>query len=232
MRSQLLSIIFICCLGTIVYSNTFHNSFHFDDSFEIVNNPAIKNIHDPAAIWNFWPTRAVAEFSFALNYDRGGLDVVGYHVVNLLIHLGASIMAWWFALLTLSLPSLKKEKISRHAAWIAFFAGLIFLVHPLQTQPINYIYQRAALLAAFFYLSSLALYVKTRSTRLENPDSRSWIVYWTGSLLAAALSMFSKETAVSLPLIVCLYECCFLKSKEKQSWPWITPFSSLPFCFL
>ncbi len=221
---KFLPVFFIFCLGLVVYSDIFFNSFHFDDFPEIVNNASIQNIHCFQDIWSFWPTRFMAGLSFALNFYWGKLNVVGYHVFSLLIHLGSSIMVWWLMILTLGLPSVKNEKISAHAGWIAFFTALIFLVHPLQTQPVNYIYQRATLLAAFFYLSSLGLYVKARSIYLSNSDAVGWKAYFIGALFSAVLCMFSKELAISLPLMFCFYEFCFLKNEGKRSWPWLMPF--------
>jgi tetratricopeptide (TPR) repeat protein len=118
--------------------------------------------------------------------------------------------------------------------WIAFFTSLIFLAHPLQTQPVNYIIQRAALLAAFFYLSSLVLYMKARSTQRQKRPM--WKIYYMVSIFAAVLSMLSKETAVSLPLMVCCYEFCFLKNSEKFNWKMVSPFLLflllVPFVFM
>ena len=62
---KLLSVILISCLGIIVYSNTFHSSFHFDDPFFIVDNYAIKDIQNLQNIWNYWHCRFVPFLSLA-----------------------------------------------------------------------------------------------------------------------------------------------------------------------
>jgi Tfp pilus assembly protein PilF len=211
------AVIILLLLGLIAYSNSFHNSFHFDDVSSIINCPALKDITNVVGIWNLSSTRFITHLSLALNYKLGGLEVFGYHVFNLLVHLGSGILAWWLVLLTLNTPALKKEPISAYAQQIAFFSSAIFLVHPIQTQPVNYIIQRATLLAAFFYLASLSLYVRARLT--DRPG-----LYYALSLLTAFLSMLSKEIAVSLPLSIALYEFCFLKSRKSLSWKRIIPF--------
>ncbi|MBN1527080.1 MAG: tetratricopeptide repeat protein, partial [Candidatus Omnitrophica bacterium] len=105
------AVILICLSGLLVYSNTFHATFHFDDEESIIRNVAIRHLFDLKAVWDFWPTRFVTYISFALNYRLGQLDVFGYHVFNLIIHLGAALFAWWLALLTFSTPALKDDKI-------------------------------------------------------------------------------------------------------------------------
>ena len=77
-----LALVSIASIGLIAYANFLYNSFHFDDIPQIVNNPSIKNLWDSSAIWVHWPTRFVTNFTFALNYHWGGLNVYGYHVLN------------------------------------------------------------------------------------------------------------------------------------------------------
>ena len=84
---KLFSIILISCLGIIVYSNSFHCSFHFDDNFYIKNNPFVKDIQDLFNIWKFYPCRFITFLSFSVNYHFYGLNVFGYHLLNLIAHL-------------------------------------------------------------------------------------------------------------------------------------------------
>lgn len=198
-----LSVVLVLLLaGFIIYSNTFFSPFHFDDGFSISDNLSIRHIQNLKDIWSFWPLRFITYLSLAFNYYFHRLDVLGYYVFNLAVHLGSSLLVWRLSLLTFSTPVMKEQKIARHAGLISFFAGLIFLTHPVQTQAVTYIIQRAASLAAFFYLVSLSLYVKSRL--LEGSGRR--IFYYIGSLLAAVLAMFTKEITITLPLMVCLYE--------------------------
>lgn len=213
---RILSIFIICCLGIILYSNTFRSSFHFDDKISIVENLKIRNLFNLKEIWKFWPSRFVLYLTFAVNYYFGKLDVFGYHLLNLITHLGAAIAVWGFVLLLFSTPQIKNNSIAKHANLIAFFAGIIFLAHPIQTQSAVYIYHRSASLVALFYLLSLSFYVKSRLS-----DSK---IYYIGSLITAIITMFTKEIAVTLPLIVLLIEPCFLKSNQPFKWKNIIPF--------
>ena len=205
----------IVLLGVLVYANTFSNSFHFDDFKSILSNSSIRNILDFKAIWNFWPTRFVTYLSFALSYHFSNFSVFGYHFFNLIIHLANALLVWKLTLLTFRTPLLKDKKITSWANPIAFFTGLIFMAHPIQTQAVTYIVQRTTSLAAFFYLASLVLYVQSRLVGQK--------IFYAGSLLAAILAMFTKEMTITLPFMVLFYENYFLKEK-KLPWKTLAPF--------
>ena len=112
-------------------------------------------------------TRFVTYLSFALNYQVHQLNVVGYHIVNLIVHLGSAILLWWLVGLTLLTPAMKQEKITHQAKLLSFLIALVFLTHPIQTQGVTYITQRITSLATLFYLASLGLYVKSRILQNE-----------------------------------------------------------------
>ncbi len=241
---RLLSIALISCLGIIVYSNTFHCSFHFDDANSITDNFSIKDISNLQNIWDFWPSRFITYFSIAFNYHFSGLDVFGYHLFNLGVHIISAILVWWLVLLTLSTPAMKEQKITQQADFIALFAGLVFVSHPIQTQAITYIVQRAASMAALFYLASLCFYIKSRllqdtsviaskakqsfkkiaSSPMAPRNDTLGKFYYVCSLITAVMAMFTKELAISLPLMILLYEFSFLKSKKSFNWGHAVPF--------
>jgi len=116
----------LCLLGFLIYSNSLSNSFHLDDFPSIVINDSIRNIHNFYHLWSFWPTRIVTYFSFALSYHWGGLNVIGYHLVSVLIHVATSILVWQLMRLTLDAPIIKVGIASRDASWISFFVAAIF----------------------------------------------------------------------------------------------------------
>ncbi len=241
------SIIIISCLGILVYSNTFHYTFHFDDFTYIADNSAIKNIQILQSIWNYYPCRFITFLSLALNYHFNGLNVFSYHLFNIAVHLGSAILVWWLTLLTFSTPAIKKEKIARHANVIALFAGLVFVSHPVQIEAVSYICQRAASMATLFYLTSLCFYVKWRllqnsalaiepkqpfkkiatlPTAPHNDTRRKF--FYICSLITAIAAMFTKEIAITLPLMILLYESCFFSRRAINgifiNWKSITPF--------
>ncbi|MFH1888789.1 MAG: tetratricopeptide repeat protein [Candidatus Omnitrophota bacterium] len=220
--NKLLLVILLCCLGAAVYSNTFNSPFHFDDEHAIVKNLNIKNLSDLKLIWNYWPTRFLATLSLAFNYYLHGLDLFGYHLFNLAIHLCAAILAWWFILLTLATPAMKNDKITGHANLIAFFAAAVFVAHPVQTQAVTYIIQRSTVLAAIFYLLSLCLYIKSRIVQIEEKPGSN--LYYTASLITALAGIYTKEFIITLPIAIILYEFFFLKERGHLNWKKAFPF--------
>jgi len=207
---SLISIIFICLAGIIAYSNSFNCSFHFDDTLTIEENIAIRNLSDVKAWWGFVPSRPIGYLSFALNYHFHRLDVWGYHLVNLVIHIVNAVLLWWLVMLTMATPVMRNQLIERHKGAMALFTALLFVSHPLATQSVTYIVQRLASLATLFYLLSLALYIKGRLWE-DKKDTRVFFSY-TGSILCAVLGMLTKEIVFTLPFALVLYEFSFIKT--------------------
>ncbi len=209
-------------LGVLIYSNTFHSSFHFDDGAVITHNASIRNLANIPAIWDAFNTRFVVGLSLALNYHLGGSDVLGYHIFNILVHILASLLVGQICVLTFKTPLLSGSALAKRKEWIALLASVLFLTHPIQTQAVNYIWQRAASLATVFYLLSLVFYAKAR---LQS----SKLYYWA-SLVSAVFGMFSKEITITLPFSIVLYEFCFLRSLGESK---LKRFQKiLPFLFL
>lgn len=207
---RLISIVFICLVGVIAYSNSFDCSFHFDDTPNIGDNITIRNLSNVKAWWGFIPSRPIGTLSFALDYHFHKLDVWGYHLVNLGIHIVNAMLVWWLVMLTMATPVMKAQPISRHKRSMALFTALLFLSHPLATQSVTYIVQRLASLATLFYLLSLVLYIKGRFCE-ENKGARVYF-YYAVSVLCAILGMLTKEIVFTLPFALVLYEFSFMKT--------------------
>ena len=200
----------IAFMAAIAYSNTFTCSFHFDDISSIVDNPAIRDLGDPGAIWRFMNRRFIGNLSFALNYRLHGLDVTGYHIFNLIVHIAASLLAWNLARLMLKTPALKSMKYHGARQLIPLFAGLIFALHPLQTQAVTYIVQRLASMSTMFYLAAINFYILGR---LTSGGRRTAALVSMGA--AALLGLFTKETVATLPLAVLLCELIFFRTRSR-----------------
>ncbi len=215
--SKFFSILCIFLLGIVVYSQTFQHSFHFDDYAFIVNNPAIKDVSRVGLMWDMLsqPSRFVGFLSFAVNYHFHQLDVLGYHVTNLVIHLMNALLVWWLVgMIVRSLNRVQTPEVCMryktaykprgfvHGSTVALCAALIFVCHPVQTQAVTYIAQRMASLATLFYLLSVCLYIKGRGVETRLIAS----VHFFGAALAAVLGMFTKEIVITLPLAIILVE--------------------------
>jgi hypothetical protein len=200
-RFHLIALLIIAVAILIAYSNTFTASFHFDDNPTIVENPYIKNLTIENIKKLLQSTRPVVNLSLLLNYQLNGLDVVGWHIFNTLFHILNAFLVYSFVFITLNLPTMQ-EKFGSSSKFMALFAGLLFGIHPIQTQAVTYIISRTELLAAFFYLSTINLYIMWRLKHKK--------LYLAGAVLTAFLAMGSKEHAVTLPAIIFLYDYVFL----------------------
>ena len=204
----------------LLYGNTLHAPFAFDDLTAIRDNPHVHahNLRQLAAVLvDGAIDRHVGMFSFALNFYLSDVDTFGYHLTNLLIHIANGLLVFWLVAQTLRLRSPAPERPAQPIPaaendWaIAFFAALLWLVHPVQTQAVTYIVQRLASLAAFFLLVSFACYVKGR----RRADHRRW--WWYGASIAAGmLAMGVKQNAAVLPVLIVAFELNFFARSPRQ----------------
>ena len=197
---------FLVAVATLVaYSNSVTAAFHFDDIPHIVENYRIRSLHNIPSL--LFSSRGVTIATFALNYAVGGINVVGYHLVNTAIHIANGIMLYFLVFLTLN--------ITRNAGggvddlWskrISICAALLFAVHPIQTQAVTYLVQRMEILASLFYLLALLLFIKGAAT--SSAERRALL--YGGVVLSYILGFASKEIAITLPAILLLYDLTFI----------------------
>ena len=210
-KYNLLFILAIFITGIIAYSNSFDCSFHFDDDyvFNIRYGSFTANSLGILDWLDFIPTRPIGMLTFALNYHFHGLDVWGYHLVNLTIHLINALLVWWLTWITFSTPVMKNAAISKHKTMVAFLTGMLFVTHPLATQSVTYIAQRFSSLATLFYLFSLILFVQGKLW--QRGRNIPWFLFG-GSIVCAVMGMLTKEIVFTLPFAIILYDYCFLKA--------------------
>jgi Tfp pilus assembly protein PilF len=111
-----------------------------------------------------------------------------------------------------------------HSRAIAWFAAALFAVHPVQTEAVTYIVQRFTSLATMFSLAALVLYAKMRLLQeSERPFSAKALSLYLFSLVSIILAMKTKEIAITLPVIVALYEFFFFRGPIRSTWPVLTP---------
>ncbi len=214
-QSKKSQIFILITLTTIVYINSFSNSFHFDDKYAILGDRLIRSLHNLPAIFSDIFRRPILRATFALNYHFGGLNVFGYHLFNLILHIVVAIEVYFLAEL-LSAEFLKKDDTA-----FPFLSSLIFAIHPLHTGSVTYIASRSAVLATAFFLLSFILFLKG----LANHNKKR--VYYLLSIGFFILSFGTKEIVVTLPLVITVYACLrhnkdmrsFLKAHSKRVLP-------------
>jgi protein O-mannosyl-transferase len=191
----------IAAMVLIAYSNTFTASFHFDDNPSIIENASIRHVTFDNIAQILRGVRPVIYLSIMMNYALSGLNVIGWHIFNIGIHIANSIFVYLLVLRTLLLPVFGK-RYDGNAKWMALFAALLFGVHPIQTESVTYIISRTELLATFFYLATFLLFIKGAPTGKFG--------YAMGLLFTSYLAMGSKEWAVTLPALLILYDFLFI----------------------
>jgi len=204
----------IVLAGALVYSNSFEGPFIFDDFKSIPENPTIRSL------WPPWPAlsppdsgdaiqdRPIVNLSLAINYAIGELDVWIYHLFNLAVHILAALTLFGIVRRTLRLPVIP-ESIAAAAGPMALITALIWTVHPLQTDAVTYIIQRTESMMGLFYL--LTLYCVIRSASAARP-----LWWYLAAVAACTLGMGTKETMVSAPLVVLVYDRIFLSRSFRE----------------
>lgn len=210
-----------------LYAQTFNDPFHFDDTTTIVENRAVHYLPDLGRtvreILVFQPSRFVTNLTFALNYYFHRLDVFGYHAVNVLVHVITGFLVWglaaflerYWAVVPVEKKSGKKKLAVRTSEEIPqslfpFLAAVLFLAHPVNAQAVTYISQRSESMAAMFYLASVYCYLKGRTA----VDGRG---FFAGAMVCGFLATFSKETAVTLPLMIIAAEFFFFQDRSGKN---------------
>jgi Tfp pilus assembly protein PilF len=193
------------------YLRTLSYPFHFDDFDWIRDNPALRPPLDLAAIWDFRPSRFLADLTFALDRVMTGGSPASYRATNLVIHWLAALLVGRIAadlagaahagtqgagpVSGARAAGAREPEAARsaphRAGMIGLVAALLFAAHPLATQSVTYLTQRITSLAALFVLASTAAFLRARVSGRE----RWWAASWALALAAA----FTKEMAVALP---------------------------------
>lgn len=195
--------------AVLAYLPSFHAPFFLDDFRVILENPALHNVFDVAAIWDHAKTRFIASLTLAANYTLHGDSTFGYHLVNFVIHLGAGFSLWLLARALLRTPAMRTP-LPAWMYWIPLIAVAIFLLHPLQTQAVTYVVQRFTSLMAMFYLATIAAYLWARL--------RGSVTLYLTTLAFLVLALFSKQTAATLPLALLLAELVFFQRPSPKAW--------------
>ena len=223
----------IALAAVVAYHNSLTGPLVFDDLPSIRDNPTIRELgavlRPPAGMTV--DARPVLNASLALNYAISGTAVWSYHAANIAIHILAGLTLFGIVRRTLDrkrsmgFPPWLGNELGReaHATFLAFAAALIWTVHPLQTESVTYIVQRAESLMGLFYLLTLYCFIRSldpaAAARTEEERDRDVAStfkairpFWWGcfSVAACLLGMATKEVMASAPLIVLLYDRTFV----------------------
>src|SRR5512133_3826859 len=173
MRARL----FLLGAALLAFGASLASGFHFDD-YAIFAHPSLASASGWTEMFTLRQTRPLTYLTLWLNYAIGGNSPIGYHVVNVALHLAA---------VALALECLRKLLPER----AAIAAAAIFALHPLQAEAVNYVWARSIVLATVLCLAAL----------LEWLNGRHWTaVAWFGAALLA------KEEVAAFPLVLLLMD--------------------------
>ncbi len=191
------------------YSDSFQIGFYFDDGYGISANPAIRSLRnipslfvDPHTTWvenTQVDLRPFVMITYAINYAISGLEPWSYHLVNLILHLIASGLVfvivrdhvWW---------PVADRGPDGSARIPAAVAALFFALAPLNSQPVDYMWARSALLCVTLYLGAFLACLRRR-----------WVL---GSALFV-LALLTKAIAVTLPVMFLIHDFVY-RDRERH----------------
>jgi tetratricopeptide (TPR) repeat protein len=224
----------IAAAGLGAYANSFSGAFVLDDVTSIVDNPTIRHLTHvrailapPAGNGLTVGGRPLVNLSLAVNYAIGGTRVWSYHALNLAIHILAGLALFGIVRRTLEgmarRPGLRRVPGPDGPGLPALAVALLWVLHPLQTESVTYVVQRAESLMGLFYLLTLYCFIRyaeCRSCGAGKGGGRGPERMGLAGLSAACclLGAASKEVMVTAPLMVWLYDRTFVSGTFRSAW--------------
>jgi Tfp pilus assembly protein PilF len=237
-RDILLAGCMVVFAALVVYLNSFSGPFIYDDVWSIETNPSIHHLGSALSppLDKGVGGRPMLNLTYALNYALGGMNVWGYHAVNLLIHILAGLALFGIVRRTLLRPVLS-GRFGAEAVPLAMMVAVIWAVHPLQTEAVAYISQRAESLMGLFYLLTLYCFIRGAEAKEScgGPSTgsghstpkvmacherrpKTGVEWFAGSVIACLLGAMSKEVIATAPVMVWLYDRTFVAGSFRKAW--------------
>lgn len=202
-RRPVIYAILIIAAVLIANVNVLFAELVWDDIVVIKDDKLIRHLSTVPAVFThpFLASyyRPMVSVSFAVERAIWGLEPFGFHLTNLILHIANSLLALVFL-----------RRIVRNAE-IAFFAALLFAIHPVH-KGIAYISDRTGVLAAFFFLASLIFYMGYRESKGRGGASLKYLL----ALVLCSAAFFSKEEAIMLPAAVIMIDAFIYQDKMKS----------------
>jgi len=207
-----------------VYSPGLDGDFEFDDSINILENRSLvidnftlPNLRKAAFSGNSGPLkRPISMISFAFNYYLTGPDPYFFKLTNVVIHLINGFVILIFSILVLLTyqQQFQSQLDIQHIRWIALFATLIWLLHPLNLTSVLYIVQRMTSLSSLFTMVALCFYIAGRQKL--NQKKTNTIYYFFATFTASIISIYCKEIGFLIPFYILLIEALLFHFKTNN----------------
>jgi protein O-mannosyl-transferase len=229
---QLKSVMVLTCMGLLAYGATFHAPFLYDDAHAIVESSYIQNLQDfqkNVGIENIF-NRSVLLLTFAVNRELGGLDVFGYHLANIIIHILTGVI-WYFIVRELLLLEPSPHRLNR----LPIICAAIHLLNPLTVETVTYISSRSSGLATFFYLIAFYIFCRWVRPRKENLSWAVKLIFFAGIFCFLFLGIGTKEIVITFPVLAIVYMWFITPPENRKSLKTKTGLILLPlviyFCY-
>ena len=199
--------VLIALVTFVPFLPTLDNQFvNWDDDDNLVENPHYRGLGWTHLRW-MWTTSHIGHYApltwmtFGLDYLLWGMNPVGYHLTNLLLHAANAAVFYLVArrILGLALPG-PAQRGNVGLAASAAFAALLFAIHPLRVESVAWATERRDVLSGLFYLLTLLVYL-----RAGEQGERGRSGYWA-SVGLFVCALLSKSMAVSLPVVLLILD--------------------------
>lgn len=191
------SFLMILVFALLLYGHVLDVPFYLDDYSGIVDHYLLRDLS--ATLSRVFSPRGITNLTFAINYYFSGLSLPPLHLTNIAIHASCGCLVFlllchWFS-----------------QRWIPLLGALLFIAHPLQTQAVTYLVQRAASLATFFFLLTILLHLRARNALAtgHSRNSRPYLIPHLSAAIVFALAVLSKQNTVTLPLLLIIHDRIF-----------------------
>ncbi|HZZ18742.1 MAG TPA: hypothetical protein VFE25_05210, partial [Opitutaceae bacterium] len=195
------------------YIGGIHGAFVYDDLDSVVSNSSIRDfstaLSPPAGATV--SGRPILNLTLAVNYALGGNSPVGYHVLNIVVHVAAALVLLGIVRRTLATPA-AGARPALEALLLASGASLLWALHPIQVESVGYVIQRAESLMGLFYLTTLYCVIR------HSQGGRSSTAWASGAFVSCLLGMGTKESMATAPLVVFLFDRTFLAGSFAEAW--------------
>ena len=206
-RLNTLGILFaLAVIIFLIFANGMSTPFQSDDERHIYISPLVKDLSNFTSLSQIH-NRHINGLSFALNYKLGQENPFGYHLFNILIHIVSTFLVFFITLFTIWKGTPWDKDAAKN---IALITALLFGLHPIQTETVTYISGRPGGLAGLFYFASLLLFIIASLKDCKIPRAIIYIL----SIISFVMALLGKENAITLPIMIILYDLCFIKGPD------------------
>ena len=216
--------VLIVAITVIAFYPALKNAFvNWDDDKSILENPFYRGLHWTNLRWMFTTFhmghyQPLSWLSFSFDYLLWGVEPFGYHLTTILIHTANAVLFYYLSrrLLRLSVPSSNGVVLDVAAA----FAALIFAIHPLRVESVAWATERRDVLSGFFLLLTVLSYLKAVTPETGKASQQRWIAI---AVVFYVLSLFSKASGMTLPLVLLVLDVYPLRRLGQPSTGWSNP---------